>query len=75
MFQLTIGTNTNRKTIVCRKDSTPRQAMKEANINYDNGIIYFEGNTLDHGALDKTFGELGVAEEAVLNVVVKLENA
>lgn len=75
MFQLTIGTNTNRKTIVCRKDSTPREALREANVSYDNGIIYFEGNTLSAGSLDKTFAELGVADEAVLNVVVKLENA
>ena len=75
MFELTIGTNATRKKVMARKDSTPRAELKEQNISYDNGIIYYEGNTLNPGDLDNTFNDLGVHEEASLNVIIKVDNA
>lgn len=75
MFQLTIGTNATRKKVVARLDSTPRAELEANEISYDNGIIYFEGNTLGHGELDKTFEDLGVTTAATLNVVIKVDNA
>lgn len=77
MFRLKLGTNTSTKTVVMRLDATPKQALAESSITYDRGIIYFEGNTLNTGDLNKSFAELGVTEgsDATLNVVIKQDNA
>ena len=37
MLKITVGTNTNRKTVMVTEDTTLRQVLEENDINYSAG--------------------------------------
>lgn len=71
MFELLIGTNTERNRVLTPLGSTIRQALEKANIDYSRGSIHLDGATLKAGDLDKKFSELGITTKAILVSVVK----
>lgn len=71
MFELIIGTNTNRDRIPTPLTSTIREALDDANIDYSVGTLHLDGVSLRPGDLDKTFADLGITVKASLINVVK----
>ena len=56
MIKVTIGNNVKRKTEILDPETTLREALEEAEIDYISGIMNLDGSTLSPGDLDKTFG-------------------
>jgi hypothetical protein len=75
MVKVTIGNNVKRKTEVYDPDTTLREALEEAEIDYCSGVINLDGSTLSPGDLDKSFAEHGIKEKCFLLNVVKADNA
>lgn len=75
MLKITVGTNTNRKTVMVTEDTTLRQCLEENDINYSTGQTSLDGCVLQPGDMDKTFAAMNVTEKAYLVTVAKMENA
>jgi hypothetical protein len=75
MIKVTIGNNVKRKTEILDENTTLREALEEAEIDYTRGIMNLDGSTLDPGDLDRTFADFGITEKCYLLNVVKADNA
>lgn len=75
MLKITVGTNTNRKTVMVSEDTTLRQVLEDNGINYSAGQTSLDGCVLQPGDMDKTFSAMGVTGNCYLVVVQKMENA
>ena len=75
MIKVTIGNNVKRKTEILDENTTLRQALENAEIDYSRGTMNLDGSSLGPGDLDKTFAEHGITEKCFLLNVVKAENA
>lgn len=75
MLKITVGTNTNRKTVMVTEDTTLRQCLEENDINYATGQTSLDGCVLQPGDMDKTFVAMHVTEKAYLVCVQKMDNA
>lgn len=75
MLKITVGTNTNRKTVMVTEDTTLRQCLEENDINYATGQTSLDGCVLQPGDMDKTFADMHVTEKAYLVCVQKMDNA
>jgi hypothetical protein len=75
MIKVTIGNNVKRKTEILDPDTTLREALEAAEIDYTSGITNLDGSPLSHGDLDKTFADFEISEKCYLLNVVKADNA
>jgi len=75
MIKVTIGNNVKRKTEILDENTTLRQALEDAEIDYSHGTMNLNGSSLGPGDLDKTFADFGIAEKCFLLNVVKADNA
>ena len=75
MIKVTIGNNVKRKTVILDENTTLRDALEEAEIDYSRGTMNLDGSSLGPGDLDKTFAALGIADKCFLLNVVKADNA
>ena len=75
MIKVTMGNNVKRTTEILDKDTTLREALEIAEIDYTCGIMNLDGSTLNPGDLDKTFADFGITEKCYLLNVVKADNA
>jgi hypothetical protein len=75
MIKVTMGNNVKRKTEIVDENTTLREALECAEIDYTAGIMNLDGSTLSPGDLDKTFADFGIAEKCYLLNVVKADNA
>ena len=75
MIKVTIGNNVKRKTEILDSDTTLREALEQAEIDYTSGIMNLDGSTLSPGDLNKTFTDFGITEKCFLLNVVKADNA
>lgn len=75
MLKITVGTNTNRKTVMVSEDTTLRQVLEDNGINYSAGQTSLDGCVLQPGDMDKSFADMNVTEKAYLVVVQKMDNA
>ena len=75
MIKVTMGNNVKRKTEILDENTTLREALEDAEIDYTTGIMNLDGSTLNPGDLDKTFADFGIAEKCYLLNVVKADNA
>ena len=75
MISVVIGNNISRKNQIIDENTTLRQALEEAGIDYTIGMTSLDGVTLQAGGLDKTFADYGVTEKCYLLNVVKADNA
>jgi hypothetical protein len=75
MIKVTIGNNVKRKTEILDANTTLREALELAEIDYSGGITNLDGSSLSPGDLDKTFADFGITEKCYLLNVVKADNA
>ena len=75
MVKITVGNNLKRETVIVENETTLREVLEEAGIDYTRGITTLDGATLAAGDLDKSFQDFGIAERAFLLNVVKADNA
>ena len=75
MIKVTIGNNVKRTSEVLDANTTLREALEMADIDYTRGMMNLDGSTLNPGDLDKTFADFGITEKCYLLNVVKADNA
>ena len=75
MIKVTMGNNVKRKVEILDDNTTLREALEDAEIEYATGIMNLDGSTLSPGDLDKTFADFGITEKCYLLNVVKADNA
>ena len=75
MIKVTMGNNVKRKTEILDENTTLREVLEDAEIDYTAGIMNLDGSTLNPGDLDKTFADFGITEKCYLLNVVKADNA
>ena len=77
MINLTIGTNTERKTVVVEPTDTLQDVLRENNVNTGSAAIHLNGSLIPGCDLDQTFEDLGVEDDtqAMLIAVVKADSA
>jgi len=75
MIKVTMGNNVKRTSEILDENTTLREALEEAEIDYTRGIMNLDGSTLSPGDLDKTFADFGIKEKCYLLNVVKADNA
>ena len=75
MIRVTIGTNTNRKTVNVDPNRTIKSVLDENDINYITGTLHLDGATLQPGEINKTFADFNITESCYLISVVKADNA
>ena len=75
MIKVTMGNNVKRKTEILDENTTLREALETAEIDYTIGMMNLDGSPLQPGDLDKTFADFGIAEKCYLLSVVKADNA
>lgn len=80
MIRVTIGNNLKRNQYTLTPDTTLREAMEQAGVDYTTGMTTLDGSTLAPGDINKTFAEFGYNgteghDKAFLITVVKADNA
>jgi hypothetical protein len=75
MIKVTIGNNVKRDNHILDADTTLREALEDAGVDYTRGVMNLDGSTLNPGDLDKTFADFGITEKCFLLNVVKEDNA
>ena len=75
MIKCTIGNNVRRNSVMIDENTTLRNALENAGIDYSVGMTSLDGTTLQPGDLDKTFAQFGITEKCYLLNVVKADNA
>ncbi|MCL2500731.1 MAG: hypothetical protein FWE90_10435 [Defluviitaleaceae bacterium] len=75
MIKVTMGNNVKRSDEILDRNTTLREALDNAGIDYTRGIMNLDGSTLNPGDLDKTFADFGITEKCYLLNVVKADNA
>jgi len=73
MIKVTIGTNTNRKSIMVNPASTVKEVLSENGIDYAAGGIHLDGLSISGEALNKSFSEHGITDDCMLISVVKAD--
>lgn len=75
MIKVTIGNNLKRESVIIDENTTLRNALEEAGIDYTRGMMHLDGASLAAGDLDRTFADFGVQDRCYLLNVVKADNA
>jgi len=75
MIKVTIGNNVKRTSEIVDENTTLREVLEDAGIDYAMGMMNLDGSTLSPGDLDKTFADFGITEKCYLLNVVKADNA
>jgi hypothetical protein len=70
-----MGNNLKRTSEIVDENTTLREALELAEIDYTVGIMNLDGSSLSPGDLDKTFADFGITEKCYLLNVVKADNA
>lgn len=75
MIKVTMGNNVKRSSEILDENTTLREVLEDADIDYTAGVMNLDGSTLNLGDLDKTFADFGITEKCYLLNVVKADNA
>jgi len=75
MIKVTMGNNVKRTDEILDANTTLREALEIADIDYSRGMMNLDGSPLSPGDLDKTFADFGITEKCFLLNVVKADNA
>jgi len=75
MIKVTIGNNLKRTDEILDANTTLREALESAGIDYTTGIMNLNGSTVSLDDLDKTFADFGITDKCRLLNVVKADNA
>lgn len=77
MINLTIGTNTERKTVIVEPTEVLADVLAENDVITSSAAIHLNGSLIPGCDLNNTFEDLGVEDEtsAMLIAVVKADSA
>ena len=75
MIKVTMGNNVKRSSEILDENTTLREALENAGIDYTIGIMNLDGSTLEPGDMDMTFADFGITEKCYLLNVIKADNA
>lgn len=75
MIKVTVGNNVKRESVIVDADTTLRDVLEDAGIDYTRGTMHLDGSSLQAGDLDRTFEDFGITEKCFLLNVVKADNA
>ena len=77
MIRLTIGTNTQRTTVMAAPTDTLSDVLNANNVNVGSAALHLNGSLIPGAAVHDTFEELGVEDDsdAMLIAVVKADSA
>lgn len=77
MINLTIGTNTERKTVIVEATDVLAEVLSNNNVMTSSAAIHLNGALIPGCDLSNTFEELGVEDDtsAMLIAVVKADSA
>jgi hypothetical protein len=75
MIKVTMGNNLKRTSEIIDENTTLREALEDAGIDYTTGMMNLDGSTLNPGDLDRTFADFGISDKCYLLNVVKADNA
>jgi hypothetical protein len=70
-----MGNNVKRSSEILDENTSLREALDLAGIDYTRGMMNLDGSSLSPGDLDKTFSDFGITEKCYLLNVVKADNA
>ena len=59
MIQVTVGNNLKREKVLVNPNSTLRQVLEDAEVDYSRGVLNLDGSPIEAGGLNRTFAELG----------------
>lgn len=75
MIKVNLRNNLNGTSAIIDENTTLRDALEQAGIDYASGMTSLDGVTLQPGDIDKTFADFGVTDRCYLCVVAKAQNA
>lgn len=75
IIRVTVGTNLDRAVMNYPSDTTVRKILEDNQINYSTTTIFFDGNTVKAGEMDKTLADFNVADNCYIIAAQKTENA
>ena len=75
MLNITIGTNTSRKSVVVSPSTVLRDLLEQNGVNTGVGTIHIDGIPVTISDYGKTLEELGVTDRAFIISIAKADNA
>lgn len=75
MIKVYVGTTVKREPKIVAKETTLREVLESAGIDYAGGGVTLDSAYLQPGDMDKTFADFGVTTTCYLLRVVKADNA
>lgn len=75
IIKVTIGTNTERKTVTIDNSTTIKSVLADNNVSHSSCVVHLDGIPLNVAELNSTFADLNITEECSLLAVVKASNA
>lgn len=75
IIKVTIGTNTERKTVTINNTETIKKVLADNGIDHSSCVIHLDGIPLSVSELNGTFENLNITSECSLLAVVKASNA
>lgn len=77
MISLTIGTNTERKTVLVEPETVLADVLAANNVSTTSAAIHLNGSLIPGCELNETLADLGIEDdtEAMLIAVVKADSA
>lgn len=77
MISLTIGTNTERKTVMVEADKPLNEVLQENNVSTAGAALHLNGSLIAGCDTDSSLSELGIEDggKAMLIAVVKADSA
>jgi len=75
MIKVTMGNNVKRVPKILDPNTTLREALEIAEVDYTRGLMNLDGSPLEADDLDKTFADFGITEKCYLLNVAKADNA
>lgn len=77
MINLTIGTNTERKTVIVEADKPLNEILVENDVNVVGSALHLNGSLIAGVDVQNSLTELGIADggQAMLIAVVKADSA
>lgn len=75
MIKVTVGTTVKRESVIVDEQTTLKQVLEDAGVDYSRNVMNLDGASLAPGDLDRTFEDFGIVERCFLLGVVKADNA
>ena len=75
MVKVTVGNNLKREAVMVDENTTLRNVLSDAGIDYARGGMTLDGSPLQAGDLDKTFKQYNISDTCFLLQVIKADNA